>query len=88
MRIFSAILMIVSIVYGYWWLTWILAMAFLFYYPLYYEILAWGVIYDALYGLSIPEFNNIRYIFSISSIILFVLAYLLRKYLIAYDDKI
>ncbi len=87
MRIFTAILMIVSIVYGYWWLTWILAISFLLYFPSYYEIIVWGVVYDALYGLNVPELYNIRYIFSISSIILFVIAYFLRKYLIAYDEN-
>ncbi len=75
------------IVYGYWWLTWIVAIALLFYFPIYYEIILWGVIYDALYGIALPEFWNIRFIFTIFSIILFILSIVLRKRLIIYDDK-
>lgn len=86
MRIFTACLMIASIIWGYWWLTWSLAIIFLFIFPLYYEILFWGVMYDALYGLPLPQFYNLPYIFTISSIILFASAFFLRKILLAYED--
>lgn len=84
-RVISAILMFCFIMWGYWWLTWCLSIVLLFYFPRYFEIILWGVIYDALYGIALPEFWNIRYIFTISSIILFVIAFFLRKRLTVYD---
>jgi len=86
-RVLCAILMFCFIMWGYWWLTWCLAIALLFYFPIYYEIILWGIIYDAMYGTAIPEFWNIRYIFTISSIILFLIALFLRKRLVIYEDK-
>lgn len=75
-RIISAIIMIASIILGYWWLTWSLSVIFLFIFENYYEIIVWGIIYDAVYGIS--------YSFTIVCLIAFVSAHYLRKYLIAY----
>lgn len=86
-RILMAIVMLASITFGYWWLTWVIAIVLLFYFPIYYEIIIFGIIYDALYGLPISEFWNIRYIFTFSSIILFAISFYLRKILIIYNDK-
>lgn len=86
-RILMAIVMLISVAFGYWWLTWGMAIALLFYFPIYYEIIIFGIMYDALYGLPISEFWNIRYIFTISSIILFTISFYLRKILIVYNDK-
>ena len=80
--------MFCCIMWGYWWLTWCLAIGLLFYYPNYFEIIFLGIFYDSLYGIAIPEFWNIKYIFTISSIILFILAFFLKKKLIIYDDEI
>jgi hypothetical protein len=87
-RIVTAIVMFCLIMWGYWWMTWCLAIVLLFYFSSYYEIILWGIIYDALYGMALPEFWNIRYIFTISSIVLFIMAYFLRKKLIIYNDKV
>ncbi len=86
-RVATAILMFCFIMWGYWWMTWCMAIALLFCFSDYYEIIAWGIIYDALYGMSLLEFWNIRYIFTISGIILFVIAFFLKKKLIVYYDK-
>ncbi len=86
-RVGAGILMFCCIMWGYWWLTWCAAIALLFYFPVYYEIILWGVMYDALYGMALPEFWNVRYIFSIASIALFLLSFFLRKRLTVYDDK-
>ena len=85
-RVIAGLTMIASIIWGYWWVTWALAIAFLFAFPMYYEIIIWGVIYDALYGLPLPQFQNFRYVFTLASIILFTIAVFLRKSLIAYED--
>lgn len=76
--------MLISILFGYWQITWILAIILLFLIQSYYEIILWGIIYDALYGMALPGFWNIKYIFTISSIVLFVVSVLIKKRLIAY----
>jgi len=83
-RIIAGVAMSGCIVWGYWWLTWVLAISLLFIFYDYYEIILWGIIYDAIYGLPLSQFYNMPYIFSISSIVLFTLAFFLRRNLIAY----
>lgn len=83
-----AILMFSSVVWGYWWVTWGLAITLLFYFFNYVEIVFIGVFYDGLYGTSLPEFWNIKYVFTILSLVTFFIALFLRKRLIVYDDKI
>lgn len=78
--------MIALIIWGYWWLTWACAILLLFVFPAYYEIILWGVIYDALYGLPIAQFADFRYMFSLASLILFVIAFYIRKLLLTYED--
>ncbi len=84
-RIVSFAVVLASLIWGYWWVTWSLAIIFLFLFPLYYEIIAWGVIYDALYGLQLPQFYNFPYTFTLASFIFFILAFFLKKYLTAYE---
>ncbi len=82
----AIIAMLASIVWGYWWLTWALAILFLFLFPLYYEIIIWGIMYDAIYGLSLREFWGISSMFTALSLLLFIIAFSLRKYLLAYEE--
>jgi hypothetical protein len=87
-RILSAIGVASLLIWGQWWIVWPLIIVFLFIFPTYYEIIFWGVMYDALYGLSVPQFWNIPFVFSILSIVLFILSQLLRKLLLAYEPTI
>lgn len=84
-RIFFVIALCMLIIWAPWWLVWCCAIALLFYFPNYYEIIIWGIVYDALYGISLPAFWNIEYIFTLFSILLFVMAVILKKRLIMYD---
>ena len=84
-RIIAGILLLLSIIFAYWWITWLLAIILLFYFPIYYEIIICGIIYDALYGISLPQFWNIDYVFTFFSIVLFVLSIIIKKYLIIYE---
>lgn len=84
-RILLAVTIFFCILWGYWWLSWSLIIVLVFYFRSYYEIILWGVMYDALYGLKLNVFWNIQYIFTISSIIILLIAFYLRKRLIAYD---
>lgn len=75
-RIIAGLLMVTCIIWGYWWLMLSVAIIFLFIFDSYYEIIGWGIIYDFLYGTSL--------MFSFVSILLFIIAYYLKKYLYAY----
>jgi hypothetical protein len=79
--------MVILIMWGYWWITWSAAIIFLFIFPSYYEIIVWGVMYDALYGLPIAQFAGFRYVFTAASVILFTTAFFLRKLLLTYEDR-
>ena len=48
-RICAALVMIILIAWGYWWMIVCAAVAFLFIFEGYYEIILWGVCFDALY---------------------------------------
>ncbi len=85
-RVLSAIIMFLCIIYGYWWVTWSIAIIFLFYFSIYYEIILWGIMYDSLYGISLSQFYNIKLPFTIACFFLFIIAYFLRKRLIIYND--
>ncbi len=87
-RIVVAIIMFCCVMWGYWWLTWCLAIGLLFYFPNYFEIILLGIFYDGLYGVAIPEFWGIKYLFTILSIFLFLFTFFLKKRLIIYDDEI
>jgi hypothetical protein len=85
-RIVAGLIVLGSLVLSYWWLTWALAIIFLFIFPVYYEILTWGIIYDALYALPLPQFYGIPYIFTFASCILFLLSLAIRKYFVTYQS--
>ena len=87
-RLIAIWIMVVLVLWGYWWLTWGVALVFLFIFPDYYEILAYGIIYDALYGLPIPQFWNFGYVFTATSIALFLLSLMIRASLSAYEPTI
>jgi len=87
-RIVSAVIVIASILWGWWWLTWVLAIILLFVFPSYYEIIFFGVMYDALYGLPLAQFSYFPYVFTVSSVVLFFVSSGLRKSLLAYENKL
>ena len=80
--------MIASIVWWPGWLSSLLAVVFLCTFPSYYEILVWGILSDALYGIRIAEFWGLSCFFSIVSIALFVCSLVLRNILIAHEPTI
>ncbi len=61
-----------------------LAIIFLFTFTSYYEIIGAGIVYDVLYGLPLPQFYNFPYIFTVSSVLLFLIALFLKRKLLAY----
>jgi hypothetical protein len=69
-----------------WWVTWLVAILLLFFFPLYFEIILWGVIYDAVYGIKLAGFWGIDYIFTLVCIVLFILSFIIRKRFIIYES--
>ncbi len=53
-RILAGVLMVILIAWGYWWMPLVAGIIFLFVFNSYYEIILWGVIFDALYTV-IPQ---------------------------------
>lgn len=84
-RLICGIAILCSIIWGYWWLTLLFVVLFTFFFPMYFEIIVAGILYDSLYGLHLNEFWNIRFIFTIASIILFTISVIIRKYLMTYE---
>lgn len=84
LRIAFNVLMFTSVLFLPWWITAIIAISFLFKFTA-YEIILWGVFADMLYSASAPSFYNIEFLFTISAIVIFVLAYFIKKRLMFYD---
>ncbi len=78
MRIGAGIILMVSLVWGYWWLTLSLAILFVFLFSTYYEIIFFAVMYDALYGVT--------HTMTIASIFVFLISIFSKRYLIAYTS--
>ncbi len=78
LRIVIGFAMMGFLIWGYWWLTWALAVVLLFSFPLYFEIIFFGIVYDALYG---------DYVFTLLSIILFLISFFIKKSLSAYESQ-
>lgn len=85
-RLIAALLMIGLVAWGYWWLILIAACIFLFVYRSYYEIILWGIIFDAVYAAP-PEklFDYRAHIATLLAIALFFLTIFLKKRLAFYS---
>lgn len=84
-RVGCFVLMLALVIWGYWWLVCLVAFFFLILFPLYYEIILWGILYDSLYGIPVPLLGGFDQIFTVIAIILFVCSYTLRHYVLAYE---
>ena len=91
LRILAAVLMIILIAWGNWWMILAAVVVFLFLYDTYYEIILWGICCDALYGLPASlsprlfQLFNMSYFATLISIILLFLAIFLKKRLAFYS---
>ena len=85
-RIAAAILMIMLIAWGYWWLILIAAVLFLFVFSSYYEIFLWGIAFDALYAPPQEGFFDYHtHIATLISLILYFAAIFMKKRLAFYS---
>ena len=85
-RVGAAFIMIVLLAWGYWWLTLIAAVIFLFVYDSYYEIVLVGICFDALY--ASPQQGALDYhthLATIAAIVLLFASIFLKKRLAFYS---
>lgn len=87
-RILAALVILLSLVFGPWWLPVTLSIVAVFLFINYYEMVLWGVMMDALYGLPIEQFDGYRYVFTTASVILFLAVFFVRKYFAIYETTI
>ncbi len=84
-RVLLGIIVFSTILWGFWYLPLIISIILVFIIPKYYEIILWGIMYDALYGIPLDMFWHIPYIFSIASILFLIASLFFRKHLIVYE---
>ncbi|MEI6057608.1 MAG: hypothetical protein WCQ60_01380 [bacterium] len=85
-RVYAAVGMLVLILWGYWWIACAAAIACVFFFASYYEVLIWGIIFDALYAppsQGVVDYHaHIAFLFVI---ILFFVGIFLKKRLAFYS---
>ena len=86
LRILSGIFMVMLIAWGYWWIIGIVACIFLFLYNPYYEMILWGICFDALYASPTQSVYDYRtHIAFLISAVLFFVSIFLKKRLAFYS---
>lgn len=73
-RIVFNIFLVASVIYMPWWVTAVLAVAGVFMFKRFYEIVAVGVLMDLLYGVPAPRFFNFWFVFTIGSLAVYLAA--------------
>lgn len=85
MRIISFLIIFCLMVWSYWWIAWIAIALCLVFFPYYYEIVFWGIAFDALYGSLAGSYHGFGLMFFAISATAFLVSLFLKKYLFAYD---
>jgi hypothetical protein len=78
-RIVADILLLISVYIFPWWLFLILAIAFIFYFESYLEVLLGAFILDALYGMPIQFLFGRNIIFLLSVSVLLIISFYAKK---------
>lgn len=73
-RIIFDLILLGAIFYSPWWIVAILAFIGAFVWPMYYEIIVFGVIVDVLYGVNSATFGGLAGVLT-AIVILFVASY-------------
>ena len=84
LRIVLNILLGISVLALPWWVSIFIILSMLFLYRA-YEVLAWALIADALYGWPLPVFFNIPILFTILVTLLFFATEYGKRYLVFYQ---
>ncbi|MEK7556075.1 MAG: hypothetical protein AAB523_02175 [Patescibacteria group bacterium] len=77
-RAIADVCILLSVLYAPWWVTAFIGILFVFYFSNYYELIAAGVLVDVLYGNNSTPLFHIPFIFSIDSVVFYVLVQFLK----------
>jgi hypothetical protein len=80
-RIISNLILFLSAIIMPWWVTLPMAIFFALRFKSYYELIALGLILDALYGAPMPVFYGHILVFSLTCALIFVLLEFLKPQL-------
>jgi len=84
-RIALNIMTLTSVIILPWWVSVIFILVLITRYRA-YEILFWGFLLDILYSSPIPSLLNTTLLFTIISLVVFILADITKKHLIFYTE--
>lgn len=84
LRIQLNILLFIAILFLPWWLSFLIALSILIIFDG-YELIGWGLFVDGLYGNQLENLFNLQYVFTLSSALLLILGFMLKKKIIYYD---
>jgi len=84
-RIALNILLGISILFFPWWVSFIAGLTLLALHKA-YEVVVWGLLFDALYGTPLEAFHNIQYLGTLVFFALFLLSIVVKKKIIFYQN--
>lgn len=79
MRIGASILLMISVLFMPWWLSFVLALVFMFYFNIFFEAILIFLISDLLYGVKEIKFFGITFISLIITAIALTLIEILKR---------
>ncbi len=79
LRLLANLIIFASLLFFPWWVTLFLALAAVFFFKAFYEILAWALVGDFLYSTRTELFFNIQFVFTLCAAGIFFLAERTKK---------
>ena len=73
-------IILISTMYFYWWVAWLILPVLVFVFSPYYEIIFFGVLFDSLYG------HKLSFLFTLLGITLFLISIFLKDRLVSYES--
>lgn len=84
-RVVLNIFLGISILFFPWWISLIIGLVLIMSCKA-YEIIVWGLLFDALYGTSVNIFYNIQYLGTLVFFAFFLLSFALKRKIIFYQN--
>lgn len=78
-RIISSVILLASVLFMPFWLSVILALGMMFYFPNFYEAVAMFLLSDLIYGVPEPRFFNIEFVSAILALASLLLIEIVKK---------
>ena len=85
LRLSADAALLISVFIMPWWIFVLFCVVFVFYFKNYYEVLVAALIFDSLYGASLPQILNFNFMFSLFAIFLIILSLYLKSRIRMYN---